>query len=368
MSLAGIYNHEVFSQYDSPSSDEYYDFTAETARILIVDDNSINLTVAQGLLEPLNMEIDTALSGNAAISKINETMYDLILMDHMMPELDGIETTHIIRRFHSEYDNVPIIALTANVIGDVKNMFIKEGMNDFIAKPIEVRMLINTIRKWLPPEKIRKHSGSTKCAPAKKQITVPDIPELNIQQAIKLLGSEELFMTILEDYYRAIPKKLRLIQTYKDNEEWHNYTVEVHALKSASKQIGADELSDRAAALETAGNTGEIDMIIHNTDDLLAMYSHYRDILSPFFPETQDKEGKPPITADVLTSVFAEMRQAIDDLDTDKMDNAIHTLDGYSFDDENHKLYIRLCEAVADMDPDACEEVITDWKKIIITG
>ena len=368
MSLAGIYNHEVFSQYDSPSSDEYYDFTAETARILIVDDNSINLTVAQGLLEPLNMEIDTALSGNAAISKINETMYDLILMDHMMPELDGIETTHIIRRFHSEYDNVPIIALTANVIGDVKNMFIKEGMNDFIAKPIEVRMLINTIRKWLPPEKIRKHSGSTKCTPAKKQITVPDIPELNIQQAIKLLGSEELFMTILEDYYRAIPKKLRLIQTYKDNEEWHNYTVEVHALKSASKQIGADELSDRAAALETAGNTGEIDMIIHNTDDLLAMYAHYRDILSPFFPETQDKEGKPPITADVLTSVFAEMRQAIDDLDTDKMDNAIHTLDGYSFDDENHKLYIRLCEAVADMDPDACEEVITDWKKIIITG
>lgn len=368
MSLAGIYNHEVFSQYDSPSSDEYYDFTAETARILIVDDNSINLTVAQGLLEPLNMEIDTALSGNAAISKINETMYDLILMDHMMPELDGIETTHIIRRFHSEYDNVPIIALTANVIGDVKNMFIKEGMNDFIAKPIEVRMLINTIRKWLPPEKIRKHSGSTKCAPAKKQITVPDIPELNIQQAIKLLGSEELFMTILEDYYRAIPKKLRLIQTYKNNEEWHNYTVEVHALKSASKQIGADELSDRAAALETAGNTGEIDMIIHNTDDLLAMYSHYRDILSPFFPETQDKEGKPPITADVLTSVFAEMRQAIDDLDTDKMDNAIHTLDGYSFDDENHKLYIRLCEAVADMDPDACEEVITDWKKIIVTG
>ena len=368
MSLAGIYNHEVFSQYDSPSSDEYYDFTAETARILIVDDNSINLTVAQGLLEPLNMEIDTALSGNAAISKINETMYDLILMDHMMPELDGIETTHIIRRFHSEYDNVPIIALTANVIGDVKNMFIKEGMNDFIAKRIEVRMLINTIRKLLTQEKIRKHSGSTKCTPAKKQITVPDIPELNIQQAIKLLGSEELFMTILEDYYRAIPKKLRLIQTYKDNEEWHNYTVEVHALKSASKQIGADELSDRAAALETAGNTGEIDMIIHNTDDLLAMYAHYRDILSPFFPETQDKEGKPPITADVLTSVFAEMRQAIDDLDTDKMDNAIHTLDGYSFDDENHKLYIRLCEAVADMDPDACEEVITDWKKIIITG
>ncbi|MDE7418206.1 MAG: PocR ligand-binding domain-containing protein [Lachnospiraceae bacterium] len=365
LSLAGIYNHEVFSQSDNLSSDEYYDFTAEAAKILIVDDNSINLTVAQGLLEPLNMQIDTALSGNAAINKISETMYDLILMDHMMPELDGIETTRIIRRFHSEYDDVPIIALTANVIGDVKNMFIKEGMNDFIAKPIEVRMLINTIRKWLPREKINKRSGSTRLAPTKKSIVLPDIPELNIQGALKLLGSEDLFMTILADYYHAIPKKLKLIQNYKDKEEWHNYTVEVHALKSSSRQIGADELSDRAAALETAGNANDIGIILQNTDDVLTMYAHYHDILSPFFPEKPDVEGKPPISASILFDVFEEMKQAIDDLDMDKMDDAIHTLDGYSFDDENHELYIRLCEAVADMDPDACEEVISSWIEII---
>lgn len=365
MTLASIYNHETFSQSESTSSDEYYNFTAETAKILIVDDNSINLTVAQGLLEPLNMQIDTALSGNAAISKISETMYDLILMDHMMPELDGIETTHIIRRFHSEYNDVPIIALTANVVGDVKNMFINEGMNDFVAKPIEVRMLINTIRKWLPKDKIKKRSVTTKIAPVKKQVVLPDIPELNIQGALKLLGSGELFMTILADYYHAIPKKLKLIQTYKEKEEWHNYTVEVHALKSASKQIGADDLSDRAAALEAAGNANDIDIILQNTDELLALYAHYQDILSPFFPEKHEVEGKPPITSDVLTEVFAEMKQAIDDLDMDKMDDAIHTLDGYSFDDENHELYIKLCEAVADMDPDTCEAVITDWKKII---
>ncbi len=91
-----------------------------------------------------------------------------------------------------------------------------------------------------------------------------------------MLGSEELFMTILADYYHAIPKKLKLIQTYRDKEEWHNYTVEVHALKSASKQIGADELADMAAALEAAGNAGEIDIILHNTDDALSMYGSNR--------------------------------------------------------------------------------------------
>lgn len=364
LSLAGIYNHEEFGDYDGPSSDEYYDFTAETARILIVDDNSINLTVAQGLLEPLNMQIDTALSGNSAICKISETMYDMILMDHMMPELDGIETTRIIRRFHSEYDNVPIIALTANVIGDVRNMFIEEGMNDFIAKPIEVRMLINTIRRWLPKEKIKKHSAA-RHVPPKKKVELPDIPELNIKGALNLLGSEDLFMTILADYYHAIPKKLKLIQSYMDTEEWHNYTVEVHALKSASRQIGADELSDRAAALEAAGNARDIDIIRQNTDDALSIYAHLHDILSPFFPEKLQDEGKPPITADILDTVFDEMRLAIDDLDMDRMDDAIHTLDGYSFDGENRELYNRLCEAVADMDPDACESVIASWNKII---
>lgn len=365
LTLAGIYNHESFSQYDNASSDEYYDFTAETAKILIVDDNSINLTVAQGLLEPLNMQIDTALSGNEAINKISDTMYDLILMDHMMPEIDGIETTHIIRRFHSEYDNVPIIALTANVIGNVKKMFIQEGMNDFVAKPIEVRMLINAIRRWLPKEKIKKHTGSIRPILAKKTVTLPDIPALNMKEALKLLGSEELFMTILADYYHVIPKKLKLIETYRDKKDWYNYTIEVHALKSASRQIGADDLSEKAAALEAAGNANDIDMILQNTEELLALYAHYHDLLSPYFPEKREDEGKPPITTPVLMEVFALMKQAIEDLDIDKMDDAIHTLDGYSFHDESHDLYIRLCEAVADMDPDACEEVISSWKQII---
>ena len=95
------------------------------------------------------------------------------------------------------------------------------------------------------------------------------------------------------------------------------------------------------------------------------MYQHYYDILSPYFPEKQEVEGKPPITTAILMDVFEEMKRAIDDLDMDKMDDAIHTLDGYSFHDESHELYLRLCEAVADMDPDECEEVMIEWKKII---
>jgi signal transduction histidine kinase/CheY-like chemotaxis protein/HPt (histidine-containing phosphotransfer) domain-containing protein len=361
--IAAIYNHETLLQSEEKSSDEYYDFTAETASILIVDDNSINLTVAEGLLEPLNMQIDTALSGNEAIKKISHKMYDLILMDHMMPELDGIETTHIIRRFHPAYENVPIIALTANAMGDAKQMFMKEGLNDFIAKPIEVRMLVTTIHKWLPKSKIKKRTGSVKTNENKS--ILPDIPELNVKGAVKLIGSEKLFMTILADYYRAIPKKLELIKTYKETENWHNYTVEVHALKSASRQIGADKLSSMAAALEAAGNANDLDTIMADTDAALELYSHYKDILAPIFPDKEDTSDKPPIDKDTLLEVFDEMTNAINDLDMDKLDECVSKLDNYHFEGDNEELYKRLKDAVGDMDPDACDEIINSWKNIL---
>ena len=362
MTIVALYNNELLNQFDNQSSDEYYDFTAETAKILVVDDNALNLTVAKGLLEPLNMQVETALSGNEAIEKISETMYDLILMDHMMPEIDGIETTHIIRRFHPEYNNVPIIALTANAVGDVKSMFIKEGMNDFVAKPIEVRILVTKIRQWLPKEKVKKRSISVK-KEAKPKSTLPQIPGLNVEDALKLVGSEKLFLDILKDYYTAIPKKAKLIQNYKDNQEWHNYTIEVHALKSASKQIGAYELSDKAAALEAAGNAGDTDMIQKDTDSLLELYLHYIEVLAPIFPDKHDSEDKTPISVPVLMEAFDEIAQAINDLDMDQMDATVQKLDNYQFDEQGAKFYERLCEAVSDMDPDACEEVINHWKE-----
>jgi signal transduction histidine kinase/DNA-binding response OmpR family regulator len=363
ISIVAIYNHELLNQYDEQSSDAYYDFTAETARILIVDDNSVNLTVAEGLLEPLNMQVDTALSGDEAITKISHQMYDLILMDHMMPELDGIETTHIIRRFHPEYEHVPIIALTANAIGDAKKMFIEEGLNDFVAKPIEVRMLVNAIHKWLPKEKIKKVTVSVKPSQHNSE-PLPDIPELDVEGALKLVGSQKLFMTILKDYYNSIPKKLNLIRKYYEEKEWHNYTVEVHALKSASKQIGATELSEKAAALEKAGNDNDIDTIMQNTEELLELYSHYADVLAPLFPQNQDNGDKPPIPKTVLLGIFDEMMKAIDDLDMDKMEAVIEKLGNYSYEGENERLYKRLCDAVSEMDPDFCEEVIHTWKSI----
>lgn len=136
---------------------EYSKFRAPEAKVLIVDDNLVNLRVAAGLMKPFGMKVDTVKSGMEALAKVQEQEYHLIFMDHMMPEMDGIETTRRIRALEgSYYQEVPIIALTANAINGAKEMFVEEGMNDFIAKPINMKELSDKILEWLPFELLQE--------------------------------------------------------------------------------------------------------------------------------------------------------------------------------------------------------------------
>ena len=137
----------------SQQTARYEDFRAPNARVLVVDDNLVNRKVAVGLMRPFAMQVDTAKSGKEAIEMVKEKEYHLIFMDHMMPDMDGVETTHIIRQLDGEYyRTVPIIALTANAINGVREMFLEEGMNDFIPKPINIKELSEKILEWLPFE------------------------------------------------------------------------------------------------------------------------------------------------------------------------------------------------------------------------
>lgn len=372
--LAAIFNEEVHAFDTQEASDEFYDFTAPEAKIIIVDDNTINLTVCEGLLEPLAMQIETATSGPEAIDKITNTQYDLILMDHMMPEVDGVETTHIIRRFHKEYDNIPIIALTANAVSGIKDMFIKEGMNDFIAKPIEVRILVSKLKRWLPKAKVKNINTQNTQAGKENRIqqqeaAPPVIKDLDTAAALKLLGSAKLFRTVLKDYYHAIPKKHALIQKYLAEKNWHNYTIEVHALKSASKQIGATKLSEDAAELEAAGNALNEALILEKTPALLELYAHYEEILKPFFPEDEDDDvgatNKELITKPVLSEAFSKLQDAMDDLDMDGMEAVKDMLSAYRFEGHALELYKKLCTAIEELDPDACESIMDEWNNVL---
>ena len=363
LNIAMVFNNEEMCCEDEVC-DKDFEFIAPEAEILIVDDNPINLTVAEGLLEPLQMKIDRALSGKEAVEKISGHRYDIVFMDHMMPQMDGVETTRIIRRFHEEYNDVPIIALTANAVEGTKEMFCREGMNDFVAKPIEIRMMVATVKKWLPETKIKKKYRAKEVAEHTISSSLKDIKigDLDVAAAMSLLGSEKLFWAVIKDYYRVIDKKVKLIREMEQQEDWAGYTIEVHALKSASRQIGASALSEQAAAMEKAGHAKDAEQIHRCTGALLKKYASYEPILRPFCEEQKKDAEKERISEEKLLACFEEMRLAISDLDMDQMDAVIQEMERYSYQEGQKELFAQLKEAVEEMDVDACEEILDNWK------
>ena len=362
LNIAAVLNGQDGNHILGYGAKEDFEFIAPEAEVLIVDDNAINLTVAEGLLKPLQMKIETAGSGKQAVDMISSKMYDLIFMDHMMPELDGVETTHIIRRFHPEYDQVPIIALTANAVSGTKEMFLREGMNDFVAKPIEMRNILSKLRNWLPKQKIKKvNLIPEEVNPGDNDKLV--IEGLDVGLALNLLGSEKLFWAVLKDYYQAITKKAKMIKNFEESEDWHNYTIEVHALKSSSKQIGAIALSEKAAALEKAGNENNGEIIHQNTEEMLDEYLTYEKILAPYFTEEKNNDPCKDITADKLQELFNVIREAAEELDMDKIEETIHIMEQYKFDSKQKEYLEQLKNASMEYDVDRCEEIIEEWEK-----
>lgn len=238
-------------------------FSAPNARILIVDDIRTNLRVAEGLLAPLGAKIDTCLSGRESIDLIKQNHYDLVFMDHMMPDMDGVETTEAIRALQGDYyKNVPVIALTANAISGMRDMFIQRGFSDYIAKPIETAKLFDVVSRLLPAEKRE--------APVRK--LVQSIPEEEITLAIQNVdvrkgiaqsgGSLAEYMEVLRLFCTDAAERTDMIRDFNARHDIKSLTVQAHALKGAAATIGAADVSQMALQLEQAGkdnNTGFIE-------------------------------------------------------------------------------------------------------------
>jgi len=283
-------------------------FTLPGVRLLVVDDISTNLKVAEGLLAPYKATVDTSLGGVDAIEmikrKASENLgYDLVFMDHMMPEVDGIEATARIREWEKEqyekngYEKngvefpqetpkllerpkgVPIIALTANAISGMKEMFLDKGFNDFLAKPIDVSKLDEILAKWIPKDKrvvgSREPDSGNETPPAASQAPL-SIPGVDTAKGMSMTGGTEVFYhRVLDLYYKDAIDRLPLLQAVPEQDKLHAFVTNVHSLKSASASIGAAELSAEAAALEAAGKASDFAFI---TNKLPAFAGHLTEL------------------------------------------------------------------------------------------
>jgi CheY-like chemotaxis protein/HPt (histidine-containing phosphotransfer) domain-containing protein len=250
-------------------------FIAPSARILIVDDIGTNLKVAEGLISPYKMQIDLCFSGFEAIEIAEGNSYDLIFMDHMMPEMDGIEATKIIRNLGGKglyYKNLPIIALTANAVSGVKEMFLANGFNDFLSKPIDTVKLNAILEKWIPKwkqEKVNSKIKNTKSNQNNSSSTI-EIKGVNTKKGIETTGGDlEFYMQTLALFCKDSIQKIEEIKESLKTKDYNSYTIYVHALKSISANIGAIDLSEAAKKLEIAGRQRDIAFIDANNAQLI---------------------------------------------------------------------------------------------------
>lgn len=361
-----ILNNEALVLHADEEEVVEIDFEAPDARILVVDDNEVNLAVCVGLLKPLNAQIETVISGADAIDKISNQMYDLIFMDHMMPEMDGIETTHIIRRLHPEYDDVPIIALTANALENAKGMFLVEGMNDFMPKPIEFGQLLHMVKTWLPEDKVLPLSEHQITAQNQEEQEELIIPGVDVKGAIHLIGSMRVYKDVLTQYYKNIDKKKQIISNSYEKGDWERYTTEVHALKSSSRQIGAFQLGDLAEMLENAGKALDLLFIRQNTAELLEKYQELKDRLTPYFSVNEAAQETIVISDEEIREILQKLDTAIDDLDSTMIEELIQILVKASTQEPMCIWAKKMKEAAEEYDFELCEELANQWMKKLL--
>jgi PAS domain S-box-containing protein len=292
-------------------------------RVLVVDDLPTNLDVMTGLLMPYGLQVDTVLSGREAVDRIRakEVRYDLVFMDHMMPEIDGVEAVRLIRNeIGTPYArDVPIIVLTANAIEGNREMFLQNGFTDFISKPIDIKLLDIALNQW-----IRDKQSSQTLEEAEKQAVLQakapqqgrdqesrwllehPVEGVDFAAAIGLYGSGTAVMAILKSFAANTPSLLAKMRVNLDS-SLPDYTIEVHGLKGTCNAICAGRTASLARDLEFASKEGKVDYVrVHHwelhqealriTDNLNALLAQWEAGL-PALPEEKRDEPDRPLLA-----------------------------------------------------------------------
>lgn len=265
--------------YSAGADHEYHhSFEAPEAKILAVDDLPVNLLVIANLLKETRIKIDTAGSGRECMDKCSQQKYDLILMDHMMPEMDGVQT---FEKLHGDKSSpnfeTPVIMLTANALAGMREQYMDVGFADYVSKPVRGAKLEEAIRRNLPESLIKPASPEI---PAEAVSTEPSgfadicsaVPELNVNAALQYCcGSAELLNDLLHDFTEN--DHFSDLKAAFEEKRWEDYRRHAHSLKSTSLMIGLTGLSERARASELALKSGCTEFAELNHDSLIEEYS-----------------------------------------------------------------------------------------------
>lgn len=350
-------------------------FIAPLGKILIVDDNAMNLAVAQDLLRKTKLQIDVAASGEECLELLKRKEYHLICMDHMMPLMDGVQTLHAIRELEGNPSkDIPVIALTANAVIGARDFYLEAGFQDYLTKPIEPEKFEDMLLKYLPKELVYLTADTDEKITEGFETVGLDEERLtdigiNAEHGLKYMGGNKvLYEKVLRDFQDMLVEKEEQLRTMLEKGDTSGYAIIVHALKGNARNIGADELAELAFELEKKSKAGRLEEVEVQSPILFGMMQTLRENLELYLEpenlaqeentETQQEE-KLPFSEEDVQKLLQELYEKLDDFDSEGAEEKLLEVKKYELPEETGRV-LRMCEkAVNDFAYDVAMEIIT---------
>ncbi|MCR4999945.1 MAG: response regulator [Lachnospiraceae bacterium] len=350
---------KFYREMNETSEKLYENFHAPNAKVLVVDDTQMNLSVVKGLLKATQVHVDTALSGEIALELLAENTYDMALIDYRMPKMDGVELLKYIRDLEDNPNqHIPCIVLTANAISGAREEFLHYGFDDYLAKPVNGQLLEQVVMQYLPQEKLvfegmadyeeKTSDPNSLEVEIKIREALKNAKMINVDKALEFCDNAIILRDALEEFYLGIDAKSHDIEKFAIEKDFRNYTILVHALKSSARLIGAAQLSTYAAYLEECGDNEREDKIRELTPELLRQYRSIGSILANLFRREED--DLPEISEAELNQAWEDLKELLEVYDYNNADRIMEMLKGYRLPESQKEKFDKVRELMAAVD------------------
>lgn len=343
--------------YDN--SYEYHPtYEAPSAKVLLIDDNEMNRKVFVNLLKATKIQIDQADSGKSCLEMVAQNAYDIIFLDHMMPELDGVETFRIMKQMTNyPCENTPVVILTANAIVGAREKYLEEGFHAFLSKPIDYKKLENLIKDMLDDSLICPVTATSTKTIEKEDQELPLIDGLDWKYANTHFPNQQMMLESLTFFTSTIEYEAQELENLFSNinasSGLDDYRTKVHSMKNSAATIGIIPLAGMAKVLEDSARNGEMDVITLLTPIFLKRWKGYKEHLASFSdaPDTESKQTASSCQEEII-DIMHKIKIAAENMDIDELDSLWECLAEYQFEEEQKELLESIHKAILNFDID----------------
>lgn len=348
-------------------------------RVLVVDDNLINLKVVGSTLGYYGLLVDTASSGAEAIELCRQNPYQMVFMDQMMPQMDGIETMHEIRKLGERYrmgGECKVIVLTANALAGVREQLVRQGFDEYLGKPMNFKQLERILLQFLPKEKILLSENGEKnglgqtnqsrlMRDAKEIEEIQRILEVEVDQGIAFCGGRLTdYLKVLQLTYSNGESGISELQRLQQQGEYKDYTIKIHGMKSTTLSVGAKEVSDMAKAQELAGKDGDYAYIDTHMEEFIVEYrkllERMRIVLErhQMLEESVAEENENVLTEDSIKKTLLDIRKCMDEFDFAGASKLVREMNQKQIPEEFREDLSQIGQWMDEMEEDKIRELI----------